>query len=160
MLTNDLGAECRFPDWQRRPLMKLLAKKRPTLRREREKSVMKKDNSPRLLSISDELASTVVVVGVSAVLVADRPRHFFLCHRTLCVYFGLSQCEVVIQLNLSTGRLHLICHAEHTPSTKRLELLPHSLNSKYATVSSTQPTGTVQWLALMKWFTKQKWNSF
>jgi len=46
---------------------------------------------PCLLSISDELFSAVVVVAVTAVYVAHRPRHFLHGHRALGVDLCLGQ---------------------------------------------------------------------
>ena len=55
---------------------------------------------PCLLSVSDELHGTVVVVVVAAVLVAHRFLHFLHRHRALAVDLGLRHGQVVVELNL------------------------------------------------------------
>jgi len=85
---------------------------------------------PRLLSISDELPGAVIVVAVTAVLVAHGLRHFLHRHRTLRVNLCLRQGKVVIELNLTGATsLHVVCRTAHHSTatiwhTSEIELIP------------------------------------
>jgi len=101
--------------WKNRPLNGCLSVLLPELKGrwwtlgKAEKYATTTEDLPRLLSISDELFGSVVVVAVTAVYVAYWSRHLLHRHGTLGVDLRLRQRQVVVKLNLTRpARLYVV----------------------------------------------------